>query len=89
MARKQINMHNACSYECTCTRNANPWLAFAHLVVHLLRAVEHVHHDAEGPSQIFGRLSLPCACRPSWCSAHGQVEGLSQSDVTSKFRGEP
>lgn len=57
----------------------------AHLVVHLLRAVKYVDHDAEGSAQVFGSLSLPCACGPCWSSTHGQVEGLGQGDVASKY----
>lgn len=55
----------------------------AHLVVHLLRAVEHVHHDAQGSAQVFGGLRLPCACGTCRSAAHGEVEGLRQRDVAS------
>lgn len=48
----------------------------AHLVVHLLRAVKYVDHDAEGSAQVFGSLGLPCASGPCRSSTHGQVEGL-------------
>lgn len=54
-----------------------------HLVVHLLGAVEDVHHNAERTAQVFGGLGFPRACRTSWGSAHGQVEGLGQCDVAS------
>lgn len=60
--------------------------ALTHLVIHLLRTVEHVHHDAQGSAQVFGSLSLPRACRPGRSATHGQVEGLSQGDVASKYR---
>lgn len=55
----------------------------AHLVVHLLRAVEHVDHDAQGSAQVFGGLCLPCACGTCRSAAHGEVEGLRQRDVAS------
>lgn len=58
------------------------WQAF-HLVVHLLGAVEDVHHDAQRSAQVLGGLGFPRACRTSWGSAHGQVERLSQCDVAS------
>lgn len=54
-----------------------------HLVVHLLGAVEDVHHDAERSAQVLGGLGFPRACRTSWGSAHGQMEGLGQCDVAS------
>lgn len=60
----------------------------AHLVVHLLRAVEYIDHDAEGSAQVLGGLGLPCACGPCWSSTHGQVEGLGQGDVAPKHMRE-
>lgn len=60
--------------------------ALTHLVIHLLRTVEHVHHDAQGSAQVFGSLGLPRACGPGRSSTHGQVEGLGQGDVASKYR---
>ena len=45
--------------------------AIAYPVVHLLRTVEHIHHDAQGPSQVFGGLCLARPSRSSWGSAHG------------------
>lgn len=59
-----------------------------HLVVHLLRAVEYIDHDAKGSTQVFGSLSLPCACRAGRRSTHGQVQGLGQGDVASKYSGD-
>lgn len=53
-----------------------------HLVVHLFRAVKHVHHDAQGPAQVFGSLGFTGASWTRWGAAHGQMEGLGQSDVT-------
>ena len=53
----------------------------AHLVVHLLGAVEHVHHGAQGPAQVLRGLCLP---GPGWAGrgpAHDQVEGLGQGYV--------
>lgn len=57
----------------------------AHLVVHLLRAIKYIDHDAQRSAQVFGSLGLPCACRPSRSSTHGQVEGLGQRDIASKY----
>ena len=51
------------------------------LVVHLLRAVEHVDHDSQSPAQVLGGLRLAGAGRSGWGPAHGEVEGLGQSDV--------
>lgn len=45
-----------------------------HLVVHLLRTVKYVHHNTQGPAQVFSGLSLPSACRASWGSTHCQVK---------------
>lgn len=56
----------------------------SHLVVHLLGAVEHVDHDAQGAAQVFGGLGLARASGASRSSTHGQVEGLGQGDVASK-----
>ena len=52
-----------------------------YLVVHLLRAVEDIDHDPQGPAQVLGGLRLAGAGRPGWCSTHGQVEGLGEGDV--------
>ena len=54
----------------------------SHLVVHLLRAVEHVHHDAQGSTQVLSGLSLAGTSWSCWGTTHGQVKGLSQCDVT-------
>lgn len=56
----------------------------AHLVVHLLGAVKHIDHDAQGSAQVLGCFRLPCACGACRRSAHGQVEGLGQGDVASE-----
>lgn len=53
-----------------------------HLVVHLFRAVEDIHHDAQRASQVFGSLRLPGASWPRGGATHSQVEGLSQGYVT-------
>lgn len=53
-----------------------------HLVVHLFRAVEDIHHDAQGASQVFGGLRLSGASRPRGGATHSQMEGLSQGNVT-------
>ncbi len=52
-----------------------------HLVVHLLRAVEHIDHDTESSAQILGGLGLASTGWSSRCSTHGQMEGLGESDV--------
>lgn len=58
-----------------------------YLVVHLLRAVEHIDHDAQGSAQVLGCLRLACACRSCWSPTHGQVQGLGESDVAPvKYR---
>ena len=53
----------------------------AHLVVHLLGAVEYIDHDAKGSAQILGGLCLASACWACWSTTHSQVEGLGKSDV--------
>lgn len=59
------------------------WLRWEpYLVVHLLGAVKHIHHDAQGSPQIFRSLRLASARRARRCSAHGQVQRLGQGDVT-------
>ena len=58
-------------------------IQYAYLVVHLLRTVEHIHHDAESPAKVFGGLSLAGACWAGWRSTHSKVEGLGQGDVAS------
>lgn len=45
-----------------------------HLVVHLLRTVEDVYHDAHCSAKLFSGLGLSCTSRPSWGSTHCQVE---------------
>lgn len=52
-----------------------------YLVVHLLRAVEDVHHGAQGSSQVLGCLSLARASGACRGSAHDQVKGLRECDV--------
>lgn len=52
-----------------------------HLVVHLLGAVEDVHHGAQGSAQVLGCLSLACASRASRGSTHNQMERLREGDV--------
>ena len=52
------------------------------LVVHLLRAVEHVDHNTESSSQILGSLCFACPSRARRGSRHRQMEGLGQRDVT-------
>ena len=52
-----------------------------YLIVHLFRAVEHIHHDAKGPPKVLGGLSLAGAGWTSRGSTHGQVEGLGEGDV--------
>lgn len=69
-----------CSKSHMCTHGR----MLAHLVVHLLGAVKHVDHDAQGSAQVLGRFCLPCACGARRRSAHGQVEGLGQGDVASE-----
>lgn len=54
-----------------------------YLVVHLLRAVEDVHHDPDCPAQVLGGLCLSCASRACRGSSHDQVEGLGQGDIAS------
>lgn len=49
-------------------------LSISHLVIHLLRTVEDVYHNAHGSAEIFCGLSLPCSSRPSWGATHRQVE---------------
>lgn len=58
-----------------------------YLVVHLFRAVKHIHHDPEGSPQVFSCLSL---ASPSWSgrgSTHDQMKGLGQCDVASIGEG--
>ena len=60
---------------------------FLYLVVHLLGAVEDIHHDPQSPPQVLGGL---CLARPGWTcrsTAHGQVEGLRQGDVAAVSQG--
>jgi len=57
--------------------------AISYAVVHLLRTVEHVDHDAECSAEVFGRLSLSSTCRSSRCPTHRQVQRLCQGYVTS------
>lgn len=56
-----------------------------HLVVHLLRAVKYVDHDAKGAAQVLSRLSFPCACGACGSATHGQMEWLGQGDVAPKL----
>lgn len=60
-------------------------LCSRHLVVHLLRAVEDVDHDAEGSAQVLGGLGLPGAGRTGWGSTHNEMQRLRQSDVAPAF----
>lgn len=60
-------------------------LCSRHLVVHLLRAVEDIDHDAEGPAQVLGCLGLPGAGRTGRGPAHNEMQRLRQSDVTPAF----
>ena len=64
-----------------------PDYSCSYLVVHLFRAVEHVHHDAERATQVLRRFSLSGSGRPSWCAAHGQVERLREGDVAPVGEG--
>mmetsp|Transcript_13737 Transcript_13737/g.31796 ORF Transcript_13737/g.31796 Transcript_13737/m.31796 type:complete len:346 (+) Transcript_13737:7453-8490(+) len=51
------------------------------LVVHLIRAVEHVHHVAGRASQVLDSLCLARTSRSSRRSTHDQALGLAQCDV--------
>ncbi|CAB1338591.1 unnamed protein product [Coregonus sp. 'balchen'] len=51
-----------------------------HLVIHLLRAVEYIDHDAEGSAQILGGLCLPGTGRTGRSPTHDEMERLGQSD---------
>ena len=53
------------------------------LVVHLITAVEDIHHDAESPTKVLGRLCLACACRALGSTAQDDVHCLRKSDVAS------
>lgn len=55
----------------------------AHLIIHLLGAVEDIHHGAQGPAQILGGLGLSRPGRAGRGSAHDQVKGLGQGYVAS------
>ena len=56
---------------------------FAYLVVHLFRTVEHVHHNSESFSQIFGGFCLTCSGWTSRSTTHGEMEGLGECDVAA------
>ena len=51
------------------------------LVIHLLGAVEHVHHDTQRSAKILGSLCLSGTSGPGRGSGHRQMEGLCQGDV--------
>jgi len=53
------------------------------LVVHLLRTVKHINHDAQSSAKIFRGFGLACSSRPSRGTAHSQVQRLGEGDVTS------
>ena len=53
------------------------------LVVHLLGAVEHVDHHAQGPTQVLSRLGLSSTSGSGRSPAHDQMQGLSQGDVAA------
>lgn len=74
--------------ECRCKKpisTACDVLSSGHLVVHLLGAVEYVDHDAQGSAQVLGGLGFAGAGGTSRGSAHDQMQGLGQCDVTSAF----
>lgn len=52
-------------------------------VVHLRRAVEHVHRLAQLRRQVLGGLSFACACRTSWRCAQAQPACLRSCDVNA------
>lgn len=52
----------------------------SNLVVHLFRAIEDVHHDAQGPSQVLGGISLPSASRTCRGPTLSQVERLGRTE---------
>ncbi len=57
------------------------------LVVHLLRAIEHIHHEAERSAKILGRLGL---ARTGWTgrrATHNQMQRLCQRDVAAIGQG--
>lgn len=58
-----------------------------HLVVHLLGAVEDVHHGAERPAQVLRGLRLAGPGRAGGGAAHDQVERLGQGDVAPAGTG--
>lgn len=58
-----------------------PAALLTYLVVHLLRAVEDIHHGAQGSAQVLGCLRLARASGACRGSAHDQVEGLRERDV--------
>lgn len=53
-----------------------------YLVVHLFRAVKHVHHNSKSSSQILGGLGFTSSRWAGWRSAHSEMKRLGQSDVT-------
>lgn len=55
----------------------------AYLVVHLFRAVEHVHHNSQSSPQILSSLGFTGSRGTGRRTAHGQMKRLSQSNVTS------
>lgn len=58
----------------------------AGFVVHLFRAVEHVHHDAQRSSQILSGLRLAGPGRPSGGTTHYQVETLMNEKKEDEIR---
>lgn len=54
-----------------------------YLVVHLFGAVEDIHHNSKGSTQVLGGLSFSSASWSRRGSTHGEMEGLGQGDVTS------
>lgn len=66
--------------------NTAVFLITRYLVVHLFRAIEHIHHDTKGSAQILGSLCLARPCRTGRCTTHGQMKGLGQSDVAPDER---
>ena len=70
--------------------NIWPWTRkkVYYLVIHLLRAVTYIDHDAKGFAQILNGFCFPGTSRPSWCPTHDMVERLGQSDVTSVGQSE-
>ena len=52
-------------------------------IVHLVRAVEHVHHDSERAAQILGGFRLARPCGAGRCAAKDEPRRLRERDVAT------